>query len=153
VQQLLTSFDGRIGRGDWWKGTIVMVIAAIVLSILFATVFGPTTFLGRLLSFLLGIVLLYPSFALGSKRLHDRGKPMLPWMAIFVGPSVLLNIMFSLGIGFHHVEMMGQVAQVPGTFAGLVSAVATICGLWGLVELGILKGTQGQNAFGADPVA
>lgn len=152
MQQLLTTFDGRIGRGDWWKGTLVMIGIAILFSIVVGLLFGSMSFLGRLLQFLFGIALLYPYFALGSKRLHDRGKPMLPWMAIFVGPALLLNIMQTLGIGFRDVEMMGETMQAPNALGGIVGIVAAICGIWGLVELGFLKGTAGADTHRPDPV-
>lgn len=153
MQELYTTFDGRIRRGEWWKGVIILVVVVVAISLILNAILGSTSFLARLVSFLIGLAVLYPYLALGSKRLHDRGKPMLPWMAIFIGPAFVLNIMQVLGIGFRPMEVMGDTVMMPtalGTIMGLVSMAA---GLWGLVELGILKGTEGPNEYGPDPRA
>ncbi|MCC5976248.1 MAG: DUF805 domain-containing protein [Rubellimicrobium sp.] len=153
MQELLTTFEGRIRRRDWWKGTLIIIVIAVVLSIVLSLIFGTTSFFARLVQFIFGLVLLYPVLALGSKRLHDRGKPLLPWMAIFVGPGFLLNLMQVFGLGFSAAVVMGEPVMVPNTLGMIVSFVAMVTGIWGLVELGFLKGTVGENAYGSDPTA
>ena len=67
-----------------------------------------------LISLLVKLALLWPGFAAGAKRCHDRNRS--GW-----SQAVLL---------------------IPGVGA-----------IWQLVELGFLKGTDGENRFGRDPLA
>jgi uncharacterized membrane protein YhaH (DUF805 family) len=73
--------------------------------------------------------------ALGAKRLHDRNKSAW-WLALFwLLPGVLQ------GIG----EQIGT--------AGIVLSIAAFAiSIWGLVELGFLRGTVGPNQYGPDPL-
>jgi uncharacterized membrane protein YhaH (DUF805 family) len=121
---LYFSFDGRIGRQQFWIGTIVawaaMAIVTAVLSVLFSTPmyrmdygFGPAPG-GRLLMLAAVVAYVWAVFALQAKRWHDRDKSA--WW-------ILINL------------------------------VPVIGGLWALIENGFLRGTDGHNRFGEDPLA
>ncbi len=152
MQGLYTNFDGRIGRGQWWKGILILVVLVIAIQFILFSIISQASFFGRLLSFVIGLVVIYPYLALGSKRLHDRGKPMMPWIAIFIGPAFVLNVMQVFGIGFQTTELMGETMMVPTTLGSTVGIVAMITSIWALVELGFLKGTAGPNEYGSDPL-
>lgn len=77
----------------------------------------------------------------------------MPWLAIFMVPGVLYSLAYALGIGFDTMEFQGQMIPVPNTLGTILGAAAAIVGLWALVEMGFLKGTNGANQFGEDPVA
>jgi uncharacterized membrane protein YhaH (DUF805 family) len=120
MQELFFSLEGRIGRGKWWLGILLLFIAQLV-------VFGTLAFFGlysidpaqemtlsaALVQLAVSIVFIWMSVCLGGKRYHDRDKSAW-WMLI-----VLIPI-----IGW----------------------------LWQIIELGLLKGTEGPNRFGPDPV-
>jgi len=150
---LLTDFNGRIGRKQFWLGVLALIILAFILIAVLGFTIGlilPTGLVG-----LIGTaIILYPACALYTKRLHDRDKPQMPWLAIFIVPGILLNIFQSLGIGFTELQIGNQVSYYPsGAFTWLLSIAVLVVSLWALVELGFLKGTQGSNQFGEDPLA
>lgn len=130
----LFSFEGRIGRGDWWTlGVLVLVAQVAVFFLLFQSQggfgelapaldasgkpigdpgpeAGPGGFLWSLVAAAaLGV---WPNWALGVKRWHDRGKGAV-WM--------------------------------------LVNFIPWVGPLWATVELGFLGGTPGPNRFGPGP--
>lgn len=147
---LFTSFDGRIPRKGFWIGVIGMIVAALVLMFILGII------LPQSIASLLGmLILLYPACAIYAKRLHDRNKPVTPWLWIFMGPGVLFSIASALGIGFTEMTVPGQTepAMVPSGAIGYLLMLATlVVGLWALVEMGFLKGTQGSNDYGPDPL-
>lgn len=132
-KELLTSFEGRIRRGQFWMGAIGLAIGLgllyLIVFMLFGTpippdpaapamgygyqmnyTFGP---IGGTLLLALGVVNLWGGLALAIKRWHDRDKS---------GWWVLINF------------------------------VPIIGGLWSLIETGFLRGTPGPNRFGNEPV-
>lgn len=160
---LFLSFDGRIPRAKWWLGVIALFIALIVANMLVAAIFG-TGFFGGLISLVIMLAALYPAFALGAKRLADRGKPPLPRLAFFYGPGLLLSVMQTFGIGFRPMQMRmpdiegmpagqfgGMDAMVPGPLGSIVGFLALVAAIWALVELGILKGDDAANQYGPPP--
>jgi uncharacterized membrane protein YhaH (DUF805 family) len=81
------------------------------------------------------IPLLWIGLALGAKRLHDRNKSAW-WLVIFwIVPAILQ------GIG-EHIDGIGLIF----TLGGLALSI------WGLVEIGFLRGTVGPNQYGPDPL-
>ncbi|PCI03930.1 MAG: hypothetical protein COB78_06140 [Hyphomicrobiales bacterium] len=149
---LFTSFDGRIGRQQFWLGILAIVIASFALIIVLGFTIG--LFLPTALISLIGtIIIFYPSLALSMKRLHDRNKGAKPWAFIFFGPGILMQLMQITGIGFTTSVIAGEEIVIPSN--GLVmifSVVGAVIGLWALVEFGFLKGTDGDNQFGPDPL-
>ncbi|MFD0934030.1 DUF805 domain-containing protein [Methylobacterium trifolii] len=130
MKTLLFSAQGRIARGQFWKGvllsTLAILAAAFVLNMVLAqfipneagpdggfSVNGANALPFILVNLVVGVLLTWISICLGIKRFHDRGKPGI-WVLIMFVP-----------------------------FIG---------GIWYLVETGFLKGTAGPNAFGPDPL-
>jgi len=149
---LFTSFDGRIARREFWLGILVLIIASFALIFVLGIVLG-FLFPMTLLSVIGTLIILYPAMALNIKRLHDRNKGANPWAFIFFGPGILVQFMQITGIGFTAIDVGGVMASYPSN--GLVTfltIVVGIIGLWALVELGFLKGTDGDNNFGPDPL-
>jgi uncharacterized membrane protein YhaH (DUF805 family) len=77
------------------------------------------------------------AFAIGIKRLHDRNKNGWLIVLFYVAPSILG--------GVANTSEQAVVSFV----LGLASFVISI---WGLVELGFLRGTVGPNPYGPDPL-
>ena len=147
---LFTSFEGRIPRKGFWIGLACMVIAAFILIFILGAILPPS-----IASIVGTLILLYPACALYAKRLHDRNKPTTPWLWIFMGPGILYAAASTLGIGFTEMTMPSQPqpAMVPsGPLGYLLMLLTVVVGLWALVEMGFLKGTQGANDFGPDPL-
>ena len=87
---LFTSFEGRIGRGDWWKG----FVGLLVLQFLSWLLFGDD----GLVAFVVSVLLLFAGIALHVKRLHDRGKSW-PWLLLLLIPVIgLIWAIVDLGI-------------------------------------------------------
>lgn len=125
---LFLSYRGRIGRGAYWLGTLVVLLAEIGAIAFMLKLSGGTVaeliaaereaaHVSRevLMHVLLPVAIvsllfLYPTYALYAKRWHDRNKS--GWWSL---------------IGF----------------------VPFIGGLWLLIELGFLGGDEGENDFGS----
>jgi uncharacterized membrane protein YhaH (DUF805 family) len=100
-------------------------------------VFIPVAFIGLL-------VALFWLLAVGSKRLHDRAKSG-SWMIAFLLPERVLNISS---------EFVDQSAIADKYWISLALLIAANAFLvWGLVELGLMRGMTGVNRYGEDPLA
>lgn len=142
MSQLLFSFAGRLNRQPYWLVTLALIVAVLIIlggsaAVMFGGGSGGASSLGILgiIALLLYIPLLWIGIAIGTKRLHDRNKSGW-WLVLFwLVPGVL---------------------QVAGEQLGTVGIVLTLIGLgisiWGLVEIGFLRGTVGPNQYGPDPL-
>ena len=128
---LFTSFEGRINRKPFWLSLLVLAIIEWILMIILGMALGTSMMGGidpnmppdvaasmamkaMIPLWIVILVFLYPSLAIYTKRLHDRGKS--GWWT-------------------------------------LICLVPVIGGIWLLVELGFLRGTEGPNQYGSDPLA
>lgn len=149
---LFTSMEGRIGRRDYWLGLLLLIIASIVLIGVLGLTLG--FFLPVALISLIGsLIVFYPALALSMKRLHDRDKAAKPWAYIYFGPGILMQVMRMTGLGFDNIVMGDDVVTMPSS--GLVSLLSIAVGLislWAMIDMGFLKGTDGENRFGPDPL-
>lgn len=147
LSQLLFSFQGRINRKPWWLASLAVGAVAIVVVVAIIIAAGgailsddPMAAVGALGGLIVVvIVLLVPliwiGLALGAKRLHDRNKSAW-WLVVFYLVPAVLD-----GIG-NHLEGAGFILSI-GAFA---------ISIWGLIELGFLRGTVGPNQYGPDPL-
>ena len=161
IQTILFSFKGRIGRGTYWLSIVPVIVAVHFIT------FAPILIVGFIVgtesdempdSILIAIFAaqliwlagLWPTLAVGSKRLHDRNKRgwwLLVWWLL---PFYLL---FG-GFGIDFVSDPNTVRRAGYFSTGLIMMYASLpIALWGIVELGILPGTKGPNRFGDDPLA
>ena len=156
MKDLLFSFEGRIPRSHYWGGTLLLSLVAV--AIVFATVFlfldedvpFSETSLIRVNS-LIGMSLLYPVSALMIKRLKDRDRPL--WLVVlFLTPYALILLGETFGITASHEVIEGVYVRTP-TLASNILETANLCVMvFALIELGILRGTQGDNQWGPDPL-
>ena len=130
---LLFSFDGRIGRGQFWLGYLAAILLTVVVMAILSLIVpweqviitGPD---GQVTTIdyaneamlpvwivygLLLIVTTWISIAISVKRFHDRGKSGWWYLIIFV-------------------PLIGP--------------------LWWLIELGFFRGDPGPNAYGPPAV-
>jgi len=162
----LFGFKGRINRANFWLAWPIMLCMMMLLALLTSTVgkllgglgsFGfdikdifavldPESYRSLSTNDLYGVVgkaigtplFLWVYLAISIKRLHDRNKSAWWMMLFFVFPGLFDQFADRLGDSY------------PVIFVGYVSFAFCI---WGVIELGFLKGTKGPNRFGADPLA
>jgi uncharacterized membrane protein YhaH (DUF805 family) len=152
---LLFSFKGRIQRLYWWLASLVVgavagMISSTVESVAQSFGFGfidPETHAFEpavLLSVLLSVRI---NYALTAKRLHDRNRS--GWWLL--APTVTLV----MAIAFAFVTLSPPEGQrEPWNTIGIIFVFATVAiGVWLFLRIGFLRGTQGPNRFGPDPLA
>lgn len=137
---LFFSFRGRINRAKYWLATLVyFVIGLVLLGLKYGL--GPS--LGySALSSIVNIVVFVSGLAVAVKRLHDRDKSAW-WLLLFYALPSLIVVTLVIMI------FSGQ--QLTMAFALWFIAPFAIW-IWVIVELGILSGTPGPNAYGLDPL-
>jgi uncharacterized membrane protein YhaH (DUF805 family) len=146
---LFMTVAGRIGRKQYWIGSILLCVATIALVTIIATA-GGVGALSRAdggssgAMMLVTILILAASVPLVVKRLQDRNKsPHYAWL--LYGPAIVSTIGDMAGF-------TGTPTQ-PNLLAYALSLFGLIIGIWFFIELGFLRGTAGPNGYGPDPVA
>ena len=134
---LFTSFDGRINRAKYWGAALAFGIPAFLIQMLLFWV------LGFIITTIVSLVFLYPTYALLLKRGNDRDRPA--WITqAFIGVLAITNILQAV-IG-------PSVLVRPPMFYTAVSLIMGIFALYILVDYGCLRGTVGPNQHGPDPL-
>lgn len=153
------SFRGRTGRGPFW---LYNAIAAAILALLVVAFWiyafsipgayengGPTPFpsdplgiAGAVLFLTFLAVLLLAGTAITVRRLHDRNKAWW-WILIFLfAPDVLLTL----------AQVLDETQEANASVLFIVQFAAVALVVWGLIELGFLRGSVGANRYGPDPL-
>ncbi len=142
---LFLSFKGRIRRKHFWIGWAVLFVLGIVLS------FMPA------ISFIAGLILLVPHFAIGFKRFHDMGKPgwlvVIPWV-LWYGAFGLMVSAFGMQILTNPNAMSTMDPEVLLATGGSAFGLMAIAGLVSLVFwlwMGIGNSQPGANKYGPNP--
>ncbi|WP_020173939.1 DUF805 domain-containing protein [Methyloferula stellata] len=132
---ILFSITGRLDRGRFWRAVLVSICAWILIFLVAA---GIAFIFGAQRAVLnAGILPLLVSTPIGIRRLHDRDKSGR-WLVVFYGLPLLFGYIADttdIGVEF------------------LLSLASTAIAIWGFIELGCLRGTEGPNRFGPDPLA
>lgn len=161
---MFTGFAGRINRAKWWLGSIILAVVGIVLYFILAAIFGVSAALTdpaqlasvmrtvAIIQLILIVILAYPTTALMMKRLNDRDRPSY-FAYIFWAPTVLLLLGGLTGLTTATVDMGGVAVPTQSALGWVLSIASLVIGIWALIELGILKGTDGPNQHGPDPLA
>jgi len=140
---LLFSFEGRIGRGQFWLAVAIWMGFAIVvygLIGLFIYVFDirpPLTF-SYVVAAIVYIPILVSAVVVGIKRLHDRNRSGWWLLVFYLAPLVVLLAANLIAEGIIHTVLS-------------VASLALLA--WAFVEIGCLRGTIAGNPYGPDPVA
>lgn len=131
--QTFTSFNGRIPRKTFWLALIVMIVITWILEIILFSIFG------------VSMMSMDPNATPEAQA--AAAEQAMSGMAIPLVILILLTIWPSLAIyakRWHDRDKSGW-----WTLIGLVPIIG---GLWMLIELGFLRGTDGPNRFGPDPI-
>ena len=147
---LLFTYTGRVNRGRYWSAVVIYILVMILLVAAGFIIVGNSLLeigdedasdiaaglASKGIGYVLIVIAVYIPLVIsgvmvGIKRLHDRDKSGLWLLVFYAGPTVL------------------GMANL-GTIGTLASFAVSI---WGLVELGFLRGTAGPNKYGPDPIA
>ena len=125
-----TSFEGRISRKPFWLSLLVLVVAQWILFIIFGMVFGSS------------MSSMDPAMdpAEVSSMAMTAMIPMWILVLLFLYPSLAVYTK-----RWHDRGKSG--------WWSLIALVPLIGGIWMLVECGFLRGTEGPNQYGNDPLA
>lgn len=149
LSDLLFSFEGRIDRMSWVLTAIVtggvMLALALVIYLMGGAVGESSHMAIRTLLDLLWLILvvlvvpaIWVVLAISNKRLHDRGKAGW-WLLVFlVLPAVLYAAAW---------------VKAWSGFSLPLTIGAAALAFWGLAELAGLRGAEGANRYGDDPLA
>ncbi len=149
---LYTSFEGRINRKPFWIASLLLFVVAIVIS--FAVVVpisAANATIGALAALILSLAFLFPGIALGVKRLHDRGRSGL-LMAAFIAPGLISQLGNLFGMTGSYQTIAGHSIHLPNTLGWVLNLTTLGVAIWALVTLGFLKGTDGTNSYGPNPL-
>ena len=143
-RHILTSTEGRIPRSQWWAGVGILIVIVIAVTALINVLLGGVvTTAGGIATLILQLVLLYPYYAVSAKRFQDRNKPG-SLALIIIGLSILQTLLTLFGLAGDPFDR--------GILDYILGAVMIVVGIWFLIELGVLKGTDGENQYGPDPL-
>ncbi|MGE3832366.1 MAG: DUF805 domain-containing protein [Parvibaculaceae bacterium] len=124
---------GRIGREWFWLGSfMVLVIAGAGSGAAFALAKQRVEYMAG--GGVLALIGVYALLSIFIKRLHDRNKSLL-WIL----PYCVLPIGLAAAIP--------QLKQLSPEYWWIAAAVASVIGLWALIELGFLR-SKGPNRYG-----
>lgn len=150
--RFFTSFSGRVGRGGFWGGMILLLLLGgaatfTALEVFFAD--NPVNAVREMMQnmgqkeLVIALLLLWPLSALIIKRLHDRNKSGI-LAALIWAPAVIKIFEGFTGNGFVSNYLIGWGMD-------LLTAELAAVGLWFFIELGFYGGTRGVNKYGPDP--
>ena len=165
---ILFDTKGRISRSQFWVGFIVLVVVAtiisfstfVVLAVLYNVegvetvskqVLDPVT-ASLIANALLFLLFFFPSLALFVKRFHDRDQKAT---VLYLFYGLFLTFLFLIGDLPRSAPLGGELDDSAALSVGLAVFVYVGCALVGLYLLiicGFLKGTNGPNQYGSDPV-
>ena len=138
------SFRGRTNRARFWLVSIVCSVYSEAVMLMWDDYGIDDTLAGR--AYLLGAALaavfvppLVSCVAVTVTRLHDRNKNAW-WLIVFVVAPLAL-------------QTVAQLNTLDAAPMVIMMAAGGALTLWAFVELGVLRGTVGANAYGPDPLA
>ena len=138
------SFQGRTNRTRFWLTGLGVWLGALVglacSRVLMFAVWPPL----QVLALPLFVIALIASLANSVKRLHDRNRSAW-WLLLFLGLPTVLSLPSEIAKAAAQQDAM--------TFGALCALLGLPFSLWGLVEMGFLKGSVGPNKYGDDPLA
>jgi uncharacterized membrane protein YhaH (DUF805 family) len=126
---LFTSFEGRIPRSHFWAGIVILFLVEWILWLIFAAVFGLR---------MMAIDASDP--AAMTRMMTGLGIPVVIFALVFLYPALAIYAK-----RWHDRDKSG--------WWSLILIIPLIGPVWFLVECGCLRGTEGPNAYGPDPLS
>ncbi len=127
---LFTSFEGRAGRQQWWLGTIVLIVAN-------------------------WIVMLVLSLFFSEQVTQEVTDTSFSYQSSLSMTGTIIGLLISIPLFYAGLALSAKRWHDRGKSGWwiLINLVPLIGWLWALVENGFLKGTDGPNQYGPDPLA
>ena len=145
-QQLFLSANGRIGQKDFWIGFAILFVGGLILGMI------------PVLGMIIGLVLIYPTVCVYSKRLHDFGKS--GWLAAvpYAIGAVVMGVMTIAGGAAIFGAASGSAAGTGGAMAafgmmGLVGLIGFFAWLGFTLWVGLSKSDPASNQYGQPPAS
>ncbi len=123
--QTFTSFQGRIPRMTWWLGNLIIMIVEWVLFALFGG---------------MSMMNVDPTDPMAAEQMMSNMWPIWVITLIFLWPSLALAAK-----RWHD--------RNKSAWWILIIFIPIVGPIWYLIECGFLRGTEGPNRFGEDPLA
>jgi uncharacterized membrane protein YhaH (DUF805 family) len=127
---IFTNLNGRIGRQQWWLGLIALTVAMMVIIFILTMLFGQDA----------------TTEVTGDG--YSYSSNLSPVGAILMLIAYIPFIWFSICLSGKRWHDRGKSA-----WWILIGLIPIVGGIWALVENGFLKGTDGPNQYGPDPLA
>jgi uncharacterized membrane protein YhaH (DUF805 family) len=105
---------------------------------------GSTFIVLAILAIAAFVPLLVSSFAVGTKRLHDRNKSGC-WLLIYSGGAAFVFLLGAMILDLTEINGIERQVHWVDTFLIIVIMAGAV------FELGFMPGTSGSNAYGSDP--
>jgi uncharacterized membrane protein YhaH (DUF805 family) len=148
LANLWFSFRGRASRSDYWVRFVFLSLVLLIVAY-FADAFAGTE--GAII-LVWQVAMLWPAFAVGVKRFHDRGKSGRSFVYL---ECALLALALLATFAATPVKMaQDDGVQPPSLYVGIMFAstiAACLLLIYLIVALGIRKGMAGPNQYGPDP--
>lgn len=139
LTSLYISLDGRIRRSEYWLGGLALNVVQTLLKFAVLAVVGFTSPAAKIVSFVIGVVFLWPAMALMVKRGHDRGRPA--WISFAILASSMAAGLFAEPIKILYGDVAAAIVVVP----------VFLVGLFFMMEYAFIDGDPGRNMFGPSP--
>ena len=142
------AFRGRLTRLGYWRWQMAMAIvgAGFVYGAVAVTMGGGPRWLSALVLAPMAIAVI-AAIGVVARRLHDRGRGAL-WLAVFLFMPWSLA---ALSIWLSEAPLLVEQAWAPPA-AFAAALLSLLFNLWGLLEVGLLRGQPGPNRFGPPPL-
>ena len=128
------NFSGRASRSEYWKFILILIIVTIILTLIdvFTGTYNEKSGRG-LLSNMFYFIIFIPNLAVQVRRLHDVNKS--GWWILIIMILLIVPSLF----------------DVNNSRWWFIVVIPIIGYIWLLVQF-CIKGTEGDNRFGSDPL-
>lgn len=130
---LLFSDEGRIGRRPFWLFLIASIVFAMAMLSL------PLVGLPAVAPVLISVILIFPSYCILAKRLHDIGIEG-QWAIFMVGIAAIDAVLIAAGPGTRGFAMLETIRAIWWWIA--------LLNMLGFFAIGLWPGQKGANRFG-----
>lgn len=129
-KNLYTSFESRLNRQPFWMGLLVLFVVQWILMLIFGAALG-TSMMGGM-----------------DPNLPPEEAVAMMWKAMT--PLIIISLLFLYPVLAVYTKRWHD--RDKSGWWTLIMFVPVIGGIWLIVELGFLRGTEGANRFGPDPL-
>lgn len=132
IADLFFSFAGRINRGKFWLGNLILfVIGLILLAANYALLGGP--------------------YSVASPDDIEKGADPLIWGSVPAVVAYALQVVVSMVMGFAVLIKRCHDRGKSGWWS-LLLLIPIVGFIWMIIDLGIMEGDEGPNQYGPNPL-